>query len=388
MSFQEKGLDPLLERISLINFNSLYTPYRRFLLHGSMWLFFILLLFFNYSLEANLSVESSLLLTGRMIINNMVIFYLFFYLFLPKVFKIKRWGIFIIIICTPLLIYVWLSTNYFQFYTLNYFGFDIHKGVLKNLISKNAAQSYWEAISFKTVLSNTIIVMYAFSPSFFIKILFDITRLFNKAINLQKQNLNLEIQNVNVEKNFLKAQLNPHFLFNTLNNLYGLVVTKNSLAPQTIINISDLMSYTLYESNIEKVPIQKELDFIKNYFFLERMRYAADKDIYLDISEHDCNNLEIAPLLSFTFIENAFKYGLQEKDNNFLHITIKIVNNIFYFAIENNKEQIKQKKTLGGIGLKNTQKRLNLIYPNSHELKIEDKEKSFFVSLTIKLNTI
>ena len=146
------------------------------------------------------------------------------------------------------------------------------------------------------------------------------------------------------------------------------------------------MSYTLYESNIEKGPLQKELDFIRNYFFLERMRYSADKDISLDISENDSTRLEIAPLLCFTFIENAFKYGLQGKNNNFLNITIKIVNNIFYFAIENNKEELKQKTSLGGIGLKNTQKRLNLIYPDSHELKIEDKENSFFVSLTINLD--
>lgn len=386
MNFKEKELDPLLEKISLINFNDLYTPFRRFILHISMWLFFTSLLFFNYWLEAGLPAESSALLTGRLIINNMVIFYLSFYLFIPKIFKIKKWGLLLIFLSSPLLFYIWLSTNYFQFYILNYLGFDIHTGPLQNLISKNAKQSYWEAISFKTVLSNAIIVMYAFSPSFFIKILFDITRLFNKAISFQKQNLNLELQNVNIEKDFLKAQLNPHFLFNTLNNLYGLVVSKNPLASETIINISDLMSYTLYESNIEKVPLQKELDFIRNYFFLERMRYSADKDISLDISENDSTQLEIAPLLCFTFIENAFKYGLQGKNNNFLHITIKIVNNIFYFAIENNKEELKQKTSLGGIGLKNTQKRLNLIYPDSHELKIEDKDNSFFVSLTINLD--
>lgn len=387
MNLNKKELDPLLERISLINFDHLYTPSRRIILHISMWLFFISLLFFNYWLEAELTIESSALLTGRLIINNMIIFYLFFYLFIPKIFKIKKWGLLLIFLCSPLLFYIWLSTNYFQFYILNYFGIDIHEGPLRNLISKNAKQSYWEAISFKTVISNAIIVMYAFSPSFFLKILFDITRLFNKAIFFQKQNLNLELQNVNIEKDFLKAQLNPHFLFNTLNNLYGLVVSKNPIASETIINISDLMSYTLYESNIEKVPVHKELDFIRNYFFLERMRYSADKDIYLDISENDSIHLEIAPLLCFTFIENAFKYGLQEKDNNFLHITIRIVNNIFYFAIENNKEEFKQKTVLGGIGLRNTQKRLNLIYPNCHELKIEDRDKTFFVSLTINLNT-
>ncbi|KUJ50898.1 sensor histidine kinase [Chryseobacterium sp. JAH] len=386
MNFREKELDPFLKRISLINFNDLYTPFRRFILHTSMWLFFMSLLFFNYWIEAALPAESSVLLTGRLIINNMVVFYLSFYFFIPKAFKVKNWGILLIILYSPLVFYMWLTTNYLQFYILDYFGFDIHTGPLKNIISKNAEQSYWDAISVENVLSNAIIVMYAFSPSFFIKILFDTTRLYSRTISIEKQNLNLELQNVNIEKDFLKAQLNPHFLFNTLNNLYGLVVSKNPLASETIINISDLMSYTLYESNIEKVPLQKELDFIKNYFFLERMRYSTDKDISLDITESDDTHLEIAPLLCFTFIENAFKYGLQEKNNNFIHITIKIVNYIFYFAIENNKEEFKKKTALGGIGLKNTQKRLNLIYPDSHELKIEDRNKSFFVSLTINLD--
>lgn len=387
MNFKEKELDPLLEKISLINFTELYTPTRRICLHISMWIFFIVLLFSNYFFEGGLSFESSLILSSRLIINNIIIFYLFFYLFIPKVFKIKKWGIILIILCSPLLFYIWLSTNYLQFYILSFCKFDNSNTLLEDFIKQNIKLSYWETLSLKKVLSNAIIVIYAFSPSFFIKILFDITRLFNRAIFLQRKNMNLELQNVNIEKDFLKAQLNPHFLFNTLNNLYGLVVNKHPLAPETIINISDLMSYTLYESNIEKVPVEKELDFIKNYFFLERMRYSSSKDISLTIEPLENDDLEIAPLLSFTFIENAFKHGLNGKDNNFLHISIKIVNNIFYFVIENNKENFKQKTALGGIGLKNTQKRLDLIYPNSHTLQIEDRDDSFFVSLTINLKT-
>ncbi|MFP3637015.1 histidine kinase, partial [Bacillus sp. SIMBA_033] len=90
-----------------------------------------------------------------------------------------------------------------------------------------------------------------------------------------------------------------------------------------IINISDLMAYTLYESNTEKVLVQKELDFIQNYFYLERMRYTLDKDITLDISVEDTiDHIQIAPLLCFTFIENAFKYGLKSTGNNFLKISI------------------------------------------------------------------
>lgn len=387
MSTTTYKMSPFLEKISQFNFDKYYTLLNRILCHIAMWMFFSVLLLLYYSLEIKLSYKSCLLLTGRGTINNMVVFYLFFYVIVPKIFKSKGWGILLIILSIPFSIYVWLLINHFQLSILYYLGIDIHEGPLKNIVSKNAKQSYTEALSSKNVFGNAMLVIYSFTPPFFVKILFDITRLFNRTIYFQKQTSDLELQNLNIEKDFLKAQLNPHFLFNTLNNLYGLVIKKDPSAADVIINISDLMAYTLYESNTEKVPVEKELEFIQNYFYLERMRYSADKDITMEISVPDESRmLQIAPLLSFNFIENAFKYGLKAEKNNFLNISIKIVNNIFYFSIENNKEDNSiDKMSLGGIGVKNVKKRLNLIYPDHHQLIIDDRENSFFVSLSINL---
>lgn len=377
----------LLYKISHFNFEKFYiTPYR-IACHFFMWLFFSSLLFLNYWMELGMSLEHSFLLTFRATINNMVVFYLFFYIIVPKVFKSKKMGVLMIILSIPFSVCVWLSTNYFQFKLFNYLNIDIYDGPLKGIIKKNAMQSYREALSYKNIFGNAMIVIYSFSPPFFVKMLFDITRLFNRTIYFQKQTTELELQNLNIEKDFLKAQLNPHFLFNTLNNLYGLVVKKDPKAPETIINISDLMAYTLYESNTEKVPLQKELDFLRNYFYLEKMRYSKDKIITLEISiTENIENIKIAPLLTFTFIENAFKYGLKSTQDQFLKINIGISNNIFHFSVLNDKENKSVKKTdLGGIGLKNIKKRLTLIYPNNHEITIEDKGNSFFVSLSINL---
>lgn len=387
MQTSAKGMTPFLEKISQFNFNKFYTPTNRIICHAFVWVFFGSLLFLNFWVELQISLKSSLWMTLRGTINNMTVFYLFFYLAVPRIFKSKAWSILLIVLSIPLAIYIWLSVNYFQYNILNYFGIDIHEGPLKGLISRNANQTYGEALDYKNVFGNAMLVIYSFSPPFFVKVLFDITRLFNRTIYFQKQTSELELQNLNIEKDFLKAQLNPHFLFNTLNNLYGLVVKKDPSAPEAIINISDLMAYTLYESNTEKVPVEKELDFIQNYFYLERMRYSADKEITLEISvPDDIENIMIAPLLSFTFIENAFKYGLKSKNDNFLKINISIVNNIFYFAVENNKEKNSIKTTtLGGIGVKNIEKRLKLIYPHNHEILIEDRDTSFFVSLSINL---
>lgn len=387
MQTSTKGMTPFLEKISQFNFEKFYTRSNRILCHVFMWFFFSLLLFLNFWVELQMSLDSSLLMTLRGTVNNMVVFYLFFYLAVPRIFKSKAWSILLILLSIPFSIYIWLSVNFLQYNILHYLEIDILEGPLKGLISRNATQTYAQALSYKNVFGNAMLVIYSFSPPFFVKILFDITRLFNRTIYFQKQTSELELQNLNMEKDFLKAQLNPHFLFNTLNNLYGLVVKKDPSAPEAIINISDLMAYTLYESNTEKVPIEKELDFIQNYFYLERMRYSADKDITLDISIPDnLENIMIAPLLSFTFIENAFKYGLKSKNDNFLKINIHIVNNIFYFAIENNKEKKSIKTTtLGGIGVKNIEKRLKLLYPYNHKILIEDRETSFFVSLSINL---
>lgn len=389
MNTLSKRFTPFLEKISKIDLDKFYTIRNRIFCHVFMWGFFSLLLFLNYSVEWELSLKYSSLLTIRGVVNNMIVFYIFFYIVVPQIFKSKGYGILILVLSVPLLIPLWLATNHLQFSLLHFFNLEIHDGALKDIVSRNASQTFAEAISYKNILGNAMPVIYSFSASFFVKILFDITRLFNRTIYFQKQTLDLELENLNIEKDFLKAQLNPHFLFNTLNNLYGLVVKKDSLAPEIIINISNLMAYTLYESNTDKVPLEKELNFIENYFSLEKIRYSESKDITLEVfAPKSVENLTIAPLLTFVFIENAFKYGLKGINENFLNINISIVDNIFYFSIVNNKEiNAGNKKHLGGIGVKNIEKRLNLIYPQeNHELIIEDRGSSFFVSLSINLD--
>lgn len=382
-----KGMTPFLEKISKFNFGKFYTLTNRILSHSFMWLFFSLLFFLNFWVELQMPLDSSLVMTMRGTINNITVFYIFFYLIVPIIFKSKGWSILLISLSIIGLIYIWLTINFLQYNILNYFGIDVLQGPLQGIIDKNASQTYSQALSNKNVLGNAMLVIYSFSPPFFVKILFDMTKLFSRTIYFQKQTSQLEMQNLNIEKDFLKSQLNPHFLFNTLNNLYGLVVKNDPSAPDTIINLSDMMAYTLYESNTDKVPIEKELDFIRNYFYLERMRYSEDKDINLNIDvSDDIEETLIAPLLTFTFIENAFKYGLKSKNNNYLRININIANNIFYFSVENNKEETSKKiKDLGGIGVKNIRKRLKLIYPQKHTIHIEDKGTSFLVSLLINL---
>lgn len=292
-----------------------------------------------------------------------------------------------LLISVPLCVYIWMMINHIQFSLLYTANLEIDDGPFKGVVKQFGSMSYSEALSFRYILANSMVIINAMAPSFFVKILFDITRLFSHTIAFYKQKSDLEIQNINIEKDFLKSQLNPHFLFNTLNNLYGLTIKKDDSAPEVILNLSDIMSYSLYESNSEKVPLEKELDFIRNYFQLEKMRYGAGKDIKLEIEGEDrISGLYIAPLLTFTIIENAFKYGLKSNGEQFVNLEINIRDSIFYFKIENDFEVQKKEHEYGGIGLENVKKRLQLLYPDKSELNVENEKERFCVILKIDLN--
>lgn len=371
----------------LLEFEKSYNKSPKIIFHLLMWLFFSLLLFVYYHLEIRLNIFNSFIMTLRSTVNNAVVFYCFFNIFSPFIIRKSIYiRLFLFLLSVPVSIYIWLIVNHYILCVYQFLGFEIENGFLKNIIKNNANQTFLEAIQIETVLSNAMIVIYTLSPFFFIKILFEILRIYNKTTELQQQKLEVEIQNINIEKDFLKSQLNPHFLFNTLNNLYGLSVKKDDSAPEVILNLSDIMSYTLYESNAEKVALEKEIDFIKNYFELEKMRYSKDKNIQLKISgEDEISGLYIAPLMTFTFIENAFKYGLRSSQNQFIKQEIEIKNNTFHFILENDIDKTEIKKEFGGIGLENIKKRLQLLYPNQHILNIKTLENSFRIELKINL---
>lgn len=281
---------------------------------------------------------------------------------------------------------MWIAVTYFFSIVYHALGFEIPNGELKGAIAKSAAQTFAQAVSIRRMISQCFIIISILSPFFFVKILFEISRLYNRTLKIQSQKAHLEIQNVTIEKQFLTAQLNPHFLFNTLNNLYGLSIKKDDSTPEVILNLSDIMSYTLYESTHEKVALGKELDFIKNYIELERMRYPSHKNIQFHFpDDKELFGYFIPPLLTFTFIENAFKYGLKSTNEQFLILAITLQNGELYFNLENDKEKESAEKEFGGIGIVNASKRLQLLYPDKHQLNIESLETKFKVTLQIDL---
>lgn len=199
----------------------------------------------------------------------------------------------------------------------------------------------------------------------------------------------LETQTMQSELNFLKSQINPHFLFNTLNSLYALTLKKSEKAPEIVIQLSEIMRYMLYECNERRVPLRKEVNYMKNYIELEKLRQGEDVDIKFELRGHVGEQL-IAPLMFVPFIENSFKHGLSNQiSDGFVHIRMSIENNEMQLHIENSKaptHPIQQHKRSGGIGLVNVRRRLELIYPERYELEIQDEPNRYHVDLTIELD--
>ena len=174
------------------------------------------------------------------------------------------------------------------------------------------------------------------------------------------------------ELKLLKSQIHPHFLFNTLNNLYGLTLEKSDMAPELVLKLADLMDYMLYKCNKSKVRLKDELEHLKNYVEIEGMRYGKKVRIDFEI-EGEADRLEIAPMLLLAFFENSFKHGVSKSINKpFVRINIQIKRSIFNLNILNshNRAAEKNEDYTQGIGLKNVQKRLQLIYPEKYQLRI------------------
>lgn len=270
------------------------------------------------------------------------------------------------------------------FFAINFLNVSVRMSFLEKVypdcykifFDQNGYLTFWERIfDIKMILFHL--------PLFYLQPLFFLVALtfYENQYKLSK----FREQKKAVELKALKHQLNPHFLFNTLNNLYALSLEKSDKAPNVIEKLSEILDYLVYGSNKKFVSIQKEIELIESYLALEQVRYE-DRVLVL-FKNSITENCKIAPLLLLTFIENAFKHGVsQELKTATVKINLSIDTQYIIFNIFNTKpllsiEKYKQKKS---IGLTNVEQQLNLLYPSSHDLKIKETSKSFSVTLKLK----
>lgn len=343
--------------------------YNRFKIigHISFWLTSILLLtllFYFYDDEFSFShVEKS-------IITNLffaVAVYINLLILFPRFLKQKNY-IFYIFWLIVLLTVISLAIQFIFFYPLrNPLGIDGFTTFNKNLHSAY----FFSTLSYVGITS-------------FLKLIKD-------WLSLQDINLKLvkiEQQKLEAELKTLKGQLNPHFLFNSLNNIYSLALIKSDKVPELILKLSDLMRHIIYESKENYISLEKELDFVENFIELQRIR-TSDKTIIKYKIKGKVPSAKIAPLLFEPFIDNAFKHGLPGTgDPDFINITFNFKNiGSLLFTLENNYEELfPQNRTNTGIGLNNVKQRLKLLYqPNNFKLSILKKNHIHRVNLELKL---
>ena len=201
----------------------------------------------------------------------------------------------------------------------------------------------------------------------------------------EKKQKELEKEKLNSELAFLKNQISPHFFFNTLNNIYSLIGIDGPTAQDSVLKLSKLMRYLLYESEHGETMISSEIDFMNNYIDLMKLRLSSRVELKIDFPK-EFSDFSIPPLLFVPFIENAFKHGINSRDRSFINISMKIDNDEISFNAENSIGKSSKTGDLqhSGIGLENVRKRLGLLFPENYKLNIEQDESIFRVDLSIQ----
>jgi two-component system, LytTR family, sensor kinase len=221
-------------------------------------------------------------------------------------------------------------------------------------------------------------------PHFFLVIAGAAFKLMIDYSQLQQKMAETAKERAEAELNFLKSQINPHFLFNSLNAVYFLIDKENQPARESLHKFSDMLRYQLYEVKGDMVPIEKEVAYLKDYVDMQSLRKDEQYQVTFQCSEA-VKGFSIAPLLLIPFVENAFKHVSAHADKpNFIHISLDTIQSSFILKVKNSKEENGLVDPFGGIGLTNVKRRLSLLYPDKHVLKVDDTLGEYIVQLEIK----
>lgn len=333
-------------------------------LHFGYWLLYLLLLSViflvaNVQIRKNVNLSTIFTLLILCLVPNLPAFYSFYFLLFDKFLQEKRWisliisGFFICLISSLLATIISAAI----------FGFD------------------------QPVFSNPNELLSLSLSLFFIAAIHSIIALIIRGFTVWFDEINLKNEllqkNYETEIALVKSQINPHFLFNTINNIDVLITKGSTKASQYLNKLSDILRYMVYDTKSDKISLQKELDYIEKYLELQKIRTTNPNYVTLSI-EGEPKNLQIAPMLFFPFIENAFKHTETNKKTNSININFSINETSINFECKNTYQKTSQQnQNYGGLGNELIQKRLELLYPQKHALEISDYEGVYKVKLLL-----
>ncbi len=333
--------------------------FRQAILHIIVWT--AILLFFMYIAGDGKITHKTIVIFLFFGLINISVFYINYLLILPTFLDSKKylWGGIAIVFLIFISAFVKCALAYY-FYDL-----VLVRGPQKKVMG------FWEYYSSAAIFSAFFVFLSAglkFMADWFL----------NEKIKTKLQN-----EKLIAELAFLKSQINPHFLFNSLNNIYSLAYQKSVKTPEAILKLSEIMRYMLYESNDNKVAISEEVRYLQNYIELQKLRFKDQTYIEFGIK----GNIEgqtITPLVLISFVENAFKHGLATDEKNPITINLNVESDKLFFQVTNIKSSQNKDET-GGIGLQNVKRRLDLIYKEQYRLHIDDSKAIYNCELYLNL---
>jgi two-component system, LytTR family, sensor kinase len=350
-------------------------------IHLAAWLCFLLLpfLFYPRPREIDFSFFKDHYLTTLFIVNNgfiIAFYYLNTYQFLPRLLDQKKFFFYTVLILALMVFYTFLPRIYHAVFAGSYPNFQPGGGGFAPGNRPNGNRIRPLVNPANLVL---FLLVFVFSTGI---------RVINQWLRSEARNKEIANEKLKAELSFLKAQINPHFLFNTLNNIYALASDQSEHTAAAVMKLSSIMRYVLTEARNDLVPLEKEIQFTSHYIELQKMRLTDKTVIEFSIRGEPLGR-QIAPLLLLPFVENAFKYGISTRERSPITILLEIKDNSLYFSICNHKHLNTTLRASDntGIGISNTKRRLDLFYEDRYSLDIQDqsheKSNEFIVHLKI-----
>jgi two-component system LytT family sensor kinase len=335
--------------------------------HLVFWLFILALCFMGIiNSKEPVSAYDILVQFGYYGIMNVSLFYINYTLLIPELIKLrKRYWWYVLSIAALILVMGLIKT------VIASLNSDIMLSFTNQRTNKK------EYVDITTYAIRTI-----FTSGFFIVI----SSLLNFAVDWfanDRIQRNLESEKKDMELQFLKSQLNPHFLFNSLNNIYSLAYQKSDKTADAVLKLSEIMRYMIYESNDSWVSLRKEIEYVQSYIELQRLRFKDGAAVELSLNG-EIDNQQIVPLILISFVENAFKHGIANDPKDPIKIHIIANQKILHFSITNKKNN-HNKDEMGGVGLSNVERRLQLLYPDRYRLNIVNSATHYTSELMLDI---
>ena len=365
--------------IELINFAvnlvQSYMKFRKFFiiaLHLLAWLAFYFLPDLLFDAPAG---EISMIKRNLHFVLVVVFFYLNYFLFVPYLLLRKRQILFALVLIMSLVFTYYVNDAVMLYVHHKYFQ---RPAVSKEMTPKQRANRLrrWEH---RRAAENTGTAMFVLLGFLISTVLYETKEWYEQ----ERKRKEIEKEKLVSELSFLKSQVNPHFLFNSLNGIYALAIKKSDKTPEAVLQLSDLLRHMLYDADQGKVQLSKEIDYLKNYIQLQKMRLSEEAEISLETSG-PLSDYEIEPLLFIPFVENAFKHGVDANGAD-IKINLTVEKNKLHFKMSNRISQAKSKDGASGIGLSNVKKRLELNYGSHYKLNYGAEKGYFHVDLQINV---